>query len=303
MNKIQHIESISEVHTFLGLPKPKHPLVSIIPIDDKMTNMDYGDVTYVFDFYQISLKSGIKGNITYGRNSYDFEEGSMVFMKPNQTLKVESSEELEGSSGWTLLIHPDLLRKSDLGNRIDDFSFFSYDTNEALHLSEEERETVSEVTAKIEKEYSQNIDCHSQTLIVSNIELLLNYCTRFYDRQFYTRTNTNKDYVTSFEAMLKEYFDSNKHIELGLPSVSYCGEQLSMSGKYLSDLLKKETGFSTQEHIHQFIINKAKNLLLSTTSSVSQIGYDLGFEYPQHFSKIFKSKTGVSPAEYRKVST
>ena len=264
--------------------------------------MDYGDITYIFDFFQISLKLGIKGNLAYGRNSYDFEEGTMVFMKPNQTIKIENREEYEGSSGWTLLIHPDLLRKSELGRKIDDYSFFSYDANEALHLSEEEIETVSEVVEKIEKEYNQNIDKHSQTLIISNIELLLNYCTRFYDRQFYTRTNLNQDFVSKFEKMLKEYFGSERHLVEGIPTVKFCGEELNMSGHYLSDLLKKETGMSAQEHIHKFIIEKAKNLLLGTKNSVSQIAYDLGFEYPQHFSKIFKSKTGLSPAEYRKTA-
>ena len=302
MKDIIRIKTITKVHDFFGLPKPKHPLVSVIPIDERMTDIDYGDFTYVFDFYQISLKSGIKGNLTYGRNSYDFQEGSMTFIKPNQTLKVENSEEFEGSSGWTLLIHPDLLRKSELGNTIDSYSFFSYEVNEALHLSDDEKQTMTELIHKIEKEYSHIIDRHSQTLIISNIELLLNYCTRFYDRQFYTRTNLNQDYVTKFEGLLKQYFDSDIHLEKGIPTVTFCGDEMNMSGHYLSDLLKKETGMSAQEHIHQFIINKAKNLLLGTNNSVSQIAYDLGFEYPQHFSKVFKSKTGVSPALYRKAS-
>ena len=300
MKDIVRLESITQVHDFLGIKKPKHPLISVIPIDEKMINAEYGDITWVLDFYQISLKSGVKGSLTYGRNSYDFEEGTMAFMKPGQTMKVENSEEMEGNRGWTLLVHPDLLRKSELGRKIDDYSFFSYASNEALHLSDDEKETVTELVHKIEQEYNQIIDKHSQTLIISNIELLLNYCTRFYDRQFYTRTNLNQDYVSKFEDMLKEYFDSNRHMESGIPTVSLCGEEMNMSGHYLSDLLKKETGLGAQEHIHQFIINKAKNLLLSTNDTVSQIAYDLGFEYPQHFSKIFKSKTGVSPAEYRK---
>lgn len=300
MKDIVRLESITQVHNFLGIQKPKHPLISVIPIDEKMINAEYGDITWVLDFYQISLKSGLKGKLTYGRNSYDFEEGTMAFMRPGQTMKVESSEEMEGNTGWTLLFHPDLLRKSALGRKIDDYSFFSYASNEALHLSDDEQKTVTELVNKIEKEYNQIIDKHSQTLIISNIELLLNYCKRFYDRQFYTRTNLNQDYVSKFEDMLKMYFDSNRHMEAGIPTVSFCGEEMNMSGHYLSDLLKKETGMSAQEHIHQLIINKAKNLLLSTNDTVSQIAYDLGFEYPQHFSKIFKSKTGVSPAAYRK---
>lgn len=301
MKEIVRLKSITQVHDFLGIEKPKHPLISVIPIDGKIINAEYGDITWVLDFYQISLKSGIKGSLTYGRNFYDFEEGTMAFMKPGQTMKVESSEEMEGNSGWTLLFHPDLLRKSELGRRIDDYSFFSYASNEALHLSDDEKQTITELVIKIEKEYNQNIDKHSQILIISNIELLLNYCTRFYDRQFYTRTNFNQDYVSKFEEMLKNYFNSDKHLKLGIPTVSFCGEEMNMSGHYLSDLLKKETGMSAQEHIHQFIINKAKNLLLSTNDTVSQIAYDLGFEYPQHFSKIFKSKIGMSPLQYRKV--
>ena len=300
MSEIRRINSINEVHTFFGLGKPKHPLVSLIPIDDNMTKAEYGDVTYVLDFYQISLKSGLKGSFIYGRNSYDFEEGSMTFSKPGQTIKMENNEVMAESSGWTLLIHPDFLRKSELGRKMESYSFFSYTSNEALHLSDDEKVTVTDLVNKIEKEYSQNIDKHSQTLMISNIETLLNYCTRFYDRQFYTRTSFSQDYVSKFEEMLKDYFYSNRHLDLGIPSVSFCGEEMNMSGHYLSDLLKKETGMSAQEHIHKYIINKAKNLLLSTNNSVSQIAYDLGFEYPQHFSRIFKTKTGISPAKYRK---
>ena len=302
MGEMVRLKSISEVHSFYNLPKPKHPLVSLIYFDKEILDAEYGDYTYVFDFYQISLKEGVQGKLSYGRNSYDFEEGTMAFLKPDQTVKVEASEMAENSGGWMLLVHPDLLRKSELGNTIDNYSFFSYDANEALHVSDDEKKTVTELVDKIEKEYNQNIDRHSQTLIISNIELLLNYCTRFYDRQFYTRTNLNQDYVTKFESFLKKYFDDQRQLESGIPSVALCGEEMNMSGHYLSDLLKKETGMSAQEHIHQYIINKAKNLLLISTDSISQIAYDLGYEYPQHFSKIFKSKTGMTPAEYRKVN-
>ena len=301
MHDIVRIETITQVHDFLGLPKPKHPLVSVFPIDNNVTSAKYGDSTYIFGFYQISFKSGIKGKLQYGRNSYDFEEGCMTFMKPNQTLKIESSEEYEGATGWTLLIHPNLLRKFKLGNIIDSYSFFSYEVNEALHLSDDEKRTLTELVHKIEKEYNHIIDRHSQNLIISNIELLLNYCVRFYDRQFYTRTNFNQDYITKFEGLLKDYFNNDRHLEKGIPTVTFCGNEMKMSGHYLSDLLKKETGMSAQEHIHHFIINKAKNLLLGTNNTVSQIAYELGFEYPQHFSKVFKSKTGISPAQYRKV--
>ena len=302
MKKIVRIESITQVHDFFDLPKPKHPLVSVLPVDEKMTQFDYGDVTYVLDLFQVSLKAGISGSITYGRNSYDFYEGTMIFTKPNQTLNFSDKDDGGESSGWVLLFHADLIRKSELGKNIDNYSFFSYEVNEALHLSDDEKKWVTEIVHKIEKEYSQNIDKHTQKLIVSNIELLLDYCTRYYDRQFYTRTNLNKDVVSKFEHLLRDYFRSDKPLIMGVPSVKYCGAELNMSPNYLSDLLKKETGRNAQEHIHDYLIDKAKTKLLSSLDSVSQIAYDLGFEYPQHFSKIFKTKTGMSPTEYRSLN-
>lgn len=301
MKDIIRIKSITQVHELLGLSKPKHPLVSVISIDEKIANFDYGDYTYVFDFYQVNLKAGIKGAITYGRNSYDFEEGSLIFLQPGQVLKVESSEEMEGADGWILLFHPDLISKSELGRNISTYNFFSYDVNEALHLSDEEKETVTDLVKKIEKEFSSNIDKHSQKLIISNIELLLDYCTRYYDRQFYTRTNLNQDYISVFESHLKEYYSDEKQLKFGVPSVAYFGEEMCMSPYYLSDLLKKETGMGANDHIHQFVVNKAKNRLLSTNDPISKIAFDLGFEYQQHFNKVFKKGVGVSPSEYRKV--
>ena len=302
MSKIIRINTVTEVHDFYGLKKPKHPLVSVLPITDEMTNFDYGDYTYVSELYQISLKKGISGSITYGRNSYDFQEGTMVFLRSEQAIKIENNDEFEGSSGWTLIFHPDLIRKSELGRLIDSYSFFSYEANEALHLSEEEIKGIEELVHKIEKECQQNIDRHTQELIVSNIKLLLDYCTRYYDRQFYTRTNLNQDFVSRFENFLKEYFNSDKPLNLGVPSVKYCGAEMNMSPHYLSDMLRKETGRNAQEHIHAHMIDKAKTMLLSTEESVSQVAFSLGFEYPQHFSKLFKAKTGTSPAQYRKLN-
>ncbi|MBT3014455.1 MAG: helix-turn-helix transcriptional regulator [Candidatus Thiodiazotropha sp. (ex Clathrolucina costata)] len=303
MSNIIHIETISDIHAALGLDKPKHPLVTVIPIDDRIKNYDYGNATYVLGFYQVSLKAGICGEITYGRNTYDFQEGTMVFTKPGQALSFKASEEdLASEEGWTLLFHPDLIRKSSLGNNIDHYSFFSYEIHEALHLSEDERVSITGLVRKIETEYQQSIDRHTQKLIVSNIELLLDYCTRFYDRQFYVRTNLNQDFVTRFENLLGDYFNSEQPLDLGVPSVKYCGERLNMSPSYLSDLLKKETGRTAQQHIQDTVIDKAKNLLLSTNEQVSQIAYGLGFDYPQHFSKLFKSRTGMSPAEYRRLN-
>jgi AraC-like DNA-binding protein len=269
---------------------------------EKLSDYDYGDFTYILDMYMISLKMGISGSITYGRNKYDFQEGTIVFSKPEQSLKYSDNEKVEGNNGWTLIFHPDLIRKSELGRTIDNYSFFSYEANEALHLSEDERKSLTEIVQKIENEYNQNIDRHSQELIIANIELILRYCTRYYDRQFYTRTNINKDSVSKFKNFLKDYYNSENPLDLGVPTVKYCAAELNMSPHYLSDMLRKETGKSAQEHIYNFLINMAKTRLLASDESVSQIAYELGFEYPQHFSKLFKSKTGVSPAEYRKVN-
>lgn len=302
MSDIIRIDTISQVHEILGLEKPKHPLVSVIPIDERIADFDFGDATYVFGFYQVSLKAGICGEITYGRNTYDFQEGTMIFTKPGQALSFKASDEPVGNGGWTLLFHPDLIRKSGLGKQIDRYSFFSYETHEALHLSDEERASVTDLVKKIESEYRQNIDRHTQKLIVANIELLLDYCTRYYDRQFYVRTNLNQDIVIRFESLMKAYFDSEQSLESGLPTVKYCGEQLNMSSSYLSDLLKKETGRTAQQHIQDIVIDRAKTLLLGTKEQVSQIAYGLGFEYPQHFSKMFKAHTGMSPAEYRRIN-
>ena len=195
-----------------------------------------------------------------------------------------------------------MIQKSDLGEKISRYSFFRYDVNEALHLSDEERKTIEELLEKIIKEYSQNLDRHSQHLIISNIELLLDYCLRFYDRQFYTRTNLNTDVVSKFERLLQNYYQTVIALELGIPNVNYCAKELNVSSNYLSDLLKKETGKTTLEHIHLYVIEKAKNNLLNSTNSISNIGYDLGFEYPQHFSNLFKAKTGYSPTDFRNLN-
>ncbi|GLB52464.1 AraC family transcriptional regulator [Neptunitalea chrysea] len=295
------IETISEFHQVLGLEKPKHPLISVLRLGDARKNLEVENLKYLPSLYKISLKDNCPYSIVnYGRNSYDFQEGTMIFTAPNQVMEYKKAETTKTDKGWILAFHPDLIRKSPLGQNIEDYSFFSYASNEALHLSEEERKTVTDIVEKIEKEISNNMDTHSQTLIISNVELLLNYCVRFYDRQFYTRTNLNQDIASQFEQFLKDYYNQDKQLELGIPTVQYCGESMNMSPKYLSDLLRKETGKSTQDHIHQYIIEKAKNRLLNSNESASQIAYALGFEYPQYFSKIFKKKTTMSPNEFRK---
>jgi len=300
MKEIVTINSIAEVHEFFQIGKPKHPLISIIRVGAGVSGIAIEKFKYALGLFQISLKDNCAYTISnYGRNSYDYQEGSMVFVAPSQVLEFEKQNINKEDTGWTLLFHPDLIRKAELGNRMAHYSFFDYTSNEALHLSEEERKTITGIAHTIEKEYSNTIDAHSQTLIISNLELLLNYCVRFYDRQFYTRTNLNQDIASQFEQLLKEYYQQEKQLELGIPSVQYCGEALNMSSKYLSDLLRKETGRGTQDHIHQHIIEKAKNRLLNSTESAGEIAYALGFEYPQYFSKIFKKKTSMSPNEYR----
>lgn len=302
--KLFTIDTISKAHEVMGLPKPKHPLVSVVKTKDTRPIVDFRGLKVVDHLYQITLKDIGCGNLYYGKNSYDYEEGTLVFTAPGQVTMFEGEMpvEAEDTKGWVLAFHPDLIRKSSLGSKIDNYSFFNYDVNEALHLSEDELNTIEDLLAKIVKEYSQNLDKHSQNLIVSNIELLLDYCTRFYDRQFYTRSNLNADTVSKFERLLKEYYLTDKAIDSGVPNVQYFANQLNFTSSYLSDLLKKETGKTAQEHIHLYIIEKAKNTLLNSGNSISEIGYSLGFEYPQHFSNLFRSKTGMSPSEFRNLN-
>lgn len=306
MQEILNIESISQFHEILKLPAPLHPLISLIEDNDAMGHSEIDeqlfDIRFSSELYSIMYKDKISGSLGYGRSTYDYQEGSLVFASPGQVLTSPKKEEIEGKKGWTLLFHPDLIRKSSLGSAIDNYSYFSYETNEALHLAPKEEAFILNLVYQIQEEYSQNIDQHSQLLIISNLELLLNYCMRYYDRQFYTRTNINKDFVSQFEKTLKDYFKSNK-VELeGLPSTNYFGQQLNMSTNYLSDMLKKETGKSIKEHIDSYIVDKAKSILLKSNKKVSQIAYDLGFDYPQSFTRLFKNKTGTSPAEYRKLN-
>jgi AraC-like DNA-binding protein len=309
MSEIFKIKSISQFHNLIGLPAPEHPLISFIDegTDREKVELDeqFFEFRFTAEMYAIVYKDSISGSLGYGRNSYDFQEGTLIFMGPGQVFSPPSKEELNAhraANGWTLLFHPDLLNKSTLGESMDSYSFFSYEVNEALHVSQKEQNFIFEVVNKIREEYSQNIDKHSQRLIISNLELLLNYCTRFYDRQFYTRTNFHKDFVSIFESKLKAYFNSDQPSLKGIPSVSYFGEELNLSGSYLSDLLKKETGKSIKEHINELIIRKAKIILLNSTASISEIAFDLGFEYPQSFTRLFKNQMGISPIEYRKLN-
>ena len=303
MKDIVRLKSISEAHRFLGLPKPNHPLVSVIELNDRIINFDYGDAKFLFDFHQVNLKRGFSGSLIYGRNSYDFEDGTLTFIKAGQVIQMEVlPKEVKESSGWTLLFHPDLIRKSELGKTIENYSFFDYDLNEALHLSEKEINSLNALVDKIKEEYNQQIDKHSQELIIANIEMLLKYSTRFYDRQFYTRTNLNKDILVEFNKIVKEYYNSESPTRTGVLTVKECARQLNLSVNYLGDLLKTETGRSAKDHINDYVIETAKTKLLGSNENVSDIAYSLGFEYPQGLNKLFKAKVGVSPSQYRNMN-
>jgi AraC-like DNA-binding protein len=252
-----------------------------------------------FGLYAVYLKEIKCGELKYGRSHYDYQEGTLLFIAPGQVLGVEPKVKTFPAKGWALLFHPDLIKGTSLGKHIQDYSFFSYEVNEALHLSERERQLALDCFAKIEYELQQSIDKHSKTLIASNIELFLNYCSRFYDRQFITRDNVHKGILEKFENLLNDYFQSDKPQILGLPSVTYCAAELHLSTNYFGDLIKKETGKSAQDYIQFKLIAKAKEKIFEPDKSVGQIAYELGFKYPQHFTRLFKQRVGYTPNEYR----
>lgn len=273
-----------------------HPLVSVVDFS-KCKPMLHS--LQRFGFYAVFLKDVKCGDIRYGRNYYDYQEGTLVFLAPGQVVGIINNGEYFQPKGWALLFHPDLIRGTSLVREMKNYTFFSYESNEALHLSEQERKVILDCFHNIESELRHAIDKHSKTLIVNNIELFLNYCVRFYDRQFITRSHVNKDILTRFENLLNDYFQSEKPQIIGLPSVQYCADSLHLSPNYFGDLIKKETGNSAQEYIQAKLIGVAKDRIFDTSLSVSEIAYSLGFKYPQHFSRLFKQKVGVTPNEYR----
>jgi AraC family transcriptional activator of pobA len=295
MEEIVKIDSIAQYNTIRGVTT-KHPLVAVI---DSSKAQPMPARSFNLGFYAVGLKELNSGQLRYGRKHYDYQEGSLVFVAPGQVIGVQPGVELFAAKGWILLFHPDLINGTHLGKHIQDYSFFSYDVDEALHLSDKERNIVTDCLLKIEYELDQNIDKHSKGLIASNIELLLDYCIRFYDRQFITRENANKGILERFEYLLKGYFSSDKPQSEGLPSVAYCAEALHLSPNYFGDLVKKETGRSAQEYIQLQVIDVAKERLFDMNKSVSEIAYELGFKYPQHFTRLFKLKVGVTPNDYR----
>jgi AraC-like DNA-binding protein len=299
MSKVIHLENIADLHLLLQQPKAKHPLLSVV--DFTQFDEQFGAGLKISSgFYTIMYKNYCVNTLKYGRHHYDFQEGSLMCIAPQQVITLdEAVEKRADAMGWGLFFHPDLIRGTALGQRIKDYTFFSYETNEALHLSEKEEGNLFDCVQKINAELAENIDRHSQTLLVSNLELLLNYCTRYYDRQFITRKNANKDILSKVEELLTQYFQSPNTPEKGLPTVKYLADQVFLSPNYLSDLLKRETGMNAQDHIHYHLIEEAKNLLLNSNQSVGELAFALGFEYPQYFSRLFKAKTGMTPVEFR----
>lgn len=292
------IRSISQFHELVGLEKPKHPLISIIDVSKVKLDNKWLGKRFSSSLYTIALKDASCA-FEYGRNHYDFNEGVMIFTGPDQVMKSNQEQPVNPINGWMIYFHPDLIRNTSLGGIIENYSFFSYDVHEALHLSDEEQTLVTDIMKMIRQEVKERIDNHSQRVIVSSLELLLNLCTRFYERQFNTRTSKNKDIVSQMESLLKDYYQSGKLAEIGQPSIQFCANELHLSPNYLSDLLKKETGRSAKDHINDFVVDKAKTLLLGSTDSIGEIAYSLGYNYPHYFSRFFKSKTGFTPQEYR----
>ncbi len=295
---IHRNRSLRELHELLGYPKPKHPLISLLDTSQLEIPASAIGRKSTSDLYLISIKDKNCG-VDYGRNSFDFNEGVMVFSAPGQVYTNNQEIKPGDIQGWMLYFHPDLIRNTHLGTIIDEYSFFNYDVYEALHLSEEEEARVNVCLDNIKNEYEQRIDNHSQRVIISNLELLLNYALRFYERQFNTRTHQSKDVVSQFERSLRSYYRQQKALEMGVPSIQTFAEEAHLSQHYFSDLIKKETGRSPKDHINEHIVEQAKNKLMASEQSISEIAYDLGFNYPHYFTRLFKSRTGQTPIEYR----
>lgn len=297
MENILQLETIEQHNDYIGI-KTRHSLVNVV--EGSKIEHPIPHARKRVGMYVVFLKElKCTDNLTYGRQSYDFQENTMVFIAPGQVYGHPKDGSTYKGSGWCLMFHPELLRGTQLGRHIKDYTFFSYDVNEALHLSLQERETIIDCLKKIDDEINNGTDRHSNTIIASAIELLLNYCTRFYDRQFITRKKANKDILTRFEELLDDYFTTDKPQRLGTPTVAWCADQLRLSPNYFGDLIKKETGKSALEYIQQKTMETAKTLLSDSAKSISEIAYALGYQYPQYFSRAFKKVVGCTPNEYR----
>jgi AraC-like DNA-binding protein len=298
MENFKRFETISAYNEFNN-HETLHPLVSVVDLSKASPRQAF---SVYFGFYTVFLKEVKCGDLRYGKNTYDYQEGTLVFLAPGQVINSDGSKEIYQPKGYALVFHPDLIQGTALGRNMHAYTFFGYQSNEALHVSEREQKLVLEGFSKIQHELEHAIDKHSKKLIVSNIELLLNYCTRFYDRQFITRDHAHKGILDRFEQLLNAYFLSDKPKMIGLPSVAYCADELHLSANYFGDLIKKETGKSAQDYIQTKVIEMAKARIFDPGKSVSQIAYELGFKYPQHFTRFFKQRVGQSPVEYRMVN-
>lgn len=296
MDEVLKIDTVSQHDAFYH-KENLHPLVSIMDFDGRVPEVYASKMN--FGFYAVYLKEVMCGDIKYGKNTYDYQDRTLVFVAPGQIINVDINSDYK-PQGYALLFHPDLIRGTSLGRNINEYTFFSYQSNEALHLSEKERKIVLDCFGKISDELDSGLDKHSKMLIVDNIELFLNYCTRFYDRQFISRNDINTDILTQFEKLLSDYYNSDKPSIIGLPSVTYCAEQLNLSTNYFGDLIKKETGKTALEYIQLKVIGLAKQKILDNKQNINEIAYELGFKYPAHFTRTFKKNTGLTPVEYRK---
>jgi AraC-like DNA-binding protein len=297
-HQIHRVKSIAEFHKMKGLPSPQHPLISLFDYETFICSKEINNKNFVFDFYHVSIKRSIDAKFKYGQSHYDFDDGVMFFIAPNQVFGIEKIEEIACSeSGWVLMIHPDFLWNTPLAKNISHYEFFDYAVNEALFLSEKEEATLNAIVKNIKQEYNGNVDKFSQSIIISQLETLFNYSERFYQRQFLTRRVNSHKILDNLEKTIEDYF--NNQNTSGLPTVQFVAQSMNISPMYLSSLLKSLTGLTTQQHIHQKLIEKAKQKLSTTELTVSEIAFQLGFEHSQSFSKLFKNKTSISPIEFR----
>ncbi len=297
MQRIEKLDSITEIHRMLGLAGPVHPLISLLDSNKDLVNLDRLPTSYISSFYKISFVTELAGKFKYGQGYYDFDEGSLLFTAPNQL--IGNTQGYKDNKGHSLIIHPDFLMGHALGKRIKNYGFFSYAINESLHLSDQEKATMLAIYKIIGQELNSRIDEFSHDVVIAQIELLLSYAKRFYKRQFLTRQVVNNNLLLQIEDLLNTYFEAEKFISHGIPTVHFLAEQLNFSPNYLSDMLRTLTGLSAQQHIHLKLIEKAKELLSTTGLTVTEVAYHLGFEHPQSFSRLFKTKTNVTPVEFR----
>lgn len=297
-NTVIQMDSVHKYNQMKGV-ETLHPLVNVIDLSTTQDE-DLGDTRVMYGIYALFLKEVDCGNLIYGRQNYDYQEGSIVCLSPGQLVGVVRHGRDYKPKGWALVFHPDLVRGTSLGRNLQNYSYFSYQVNEALHLSDSEKRVVKEVLHIIRTELEHPVDKHSKTLIVNNVELLLNYCNRFYERQFITRSDINKDILVRFENLLHDYYQEGKQLKSGVPTVKYCASELYLSPNYFGDLIKKETGKTAQEFIQDHVMGRAKDLVVGSPKTITEIAYELGFQYPTHFNRLFKKLTDYTPVQYRK---